>query len=144
MAYPGTVAWKCQSMRACILQHVLPSSPTWLCMGRLGAVCPGLRSLLLSSQNSLKASNRKKKRTSFKRKASKRGTDVSVSGSPPYHRFLGLPGCGPRLLFGRTSYPSFLLPSTLTTLGFRAFLNTQLPPLHRAFALSVEVLSQRQ
>lgn len=57
-----------------------------------GTVCPELRSSLLSSQNSLKASNRKKKRTSFKRKASKRGTEVSVvSGSwsneihPPFH-----------------------------------------------------------
>ncbi|XP_036102644.1 diacylglycerol kinase iota [Molossus molossus] len=35
-------------------------------------------------QNSLKASNRKKKRTSFKRKASKRGTEVSESRGRPF------------------------------------------------------------
>ncbi|XP_024597415.1 diacylglycerol kinase iota [Neophocaena asiaeorientalis asiaeorientalis] len=35
-------------------------------------------------QNSLKASNRKKKRTSFKRKASKRGTEVSENKGRPF------------------------------------------------------------
>lgn len=35
---------------ACVQQHALPPSPTWLCMGRRAAVCPGLRSLLLSSR----------------------------------------------------------------------------------------------
>lgn len=82
VAYPCTVAWKCQSMRSMqsnsMCCHHLLHGSAW---ESSGAFCPELRSSLLSSQNSLKASNRKKKRTSFKRKASKRGTEVSVSGS---------------------------------------------------------------
>lgn len=67
-----------KAWEACSPQHVLPSPSTWFCMEAPGRPASALRHLLLSLQNSLKASNRKKKRTSFKRKASKRGTEVSV------------------------------------------------------------------
>lgn len=67
-----------KAWEACSQQHVLPSLSTWFCMEAPGLPALALRHFLLSLQNSLKASNRKKKRTSFKRKASKRGTEVSV------------------------------------------------------------------
>lgn len=86
-------------------------------------------------QNSLKASNRKKKRTSFKRKASKRGTEVSASRSPAYRSVPGLPGCGPCLLLGCISSHSSLLPSPLTTLNFRVFLDIQPPATSQSICL---------
>lgn len=91
-----------------VLRHLLHGS-AW---ASSGAVCPELRSVLLSSQNSLKASNRKKKRTSFKRKASKRGTEVSVSGSWS-NEIHPLSIACPSLLFWYISH-SFLLHCTLT------------------------------
>lgn len=63
---------------------------------------------LFSPQNSLKASNRKKKRTSFKRKASKRGTEVSVWGwqsseiPPPFLSRLCLTWCGQADFYDRS------------------------------------------
>lgn len=74
---PLRVAWKCQSMKSMQL-IACAESATWFCMETPGLSASELRPFLFSLQNSLKASNRKKKRTSFKRKASKRGTEVSL------------------------------------------------------------------
>lgn len=92
------MAWKCRSMRS--MQWNSMRCPPLLHGSAWGARGPSASELscfLLSLQNSLKASNRKKKRTSFKRKASKRGTEVSVSGlrprelHPPHRSHLCLP-----------------------------------------------------
>lgn len=69
-----------KAWEACRQQHALLSSSTWFCMEAPGLPASEFSCSLLPPQNSLKASNRKKKRTSFKRKASKRGTEVSLSG----------------------------------------------------------------
>ncbi|XP_017177121.1 diacylglycerol kinase iota isoform X11 [Mus musculus] len=50
-------------------------------------------------QNSLKASNRKKKRTSFKRKASKRGTEQETKGRPFVIKPISSPLMKPLLVF---------------------------------------------
>lgn len=96
-------------------KHALPNSmrrrhllhgPAWACSRAVGLPAQGS---LLSLQNSLKASNRKKKRTSFKRKASKRGTEVSAWGwwsremHLPLHRLLRLTWPGLSSFFWCTS-----------------------------------------
>ncbi|KAF3819385.1 hypothetical protein GH733_013535 [Mirounga leonina] len=58
-----------------------------------------LSCFLLSLQNSLKASNRKKKRTSFKRKASKRGTEQENKGRPFVIKPISSPLMKPLLVF---------------------------------------------
>lgn len=98
-------------------QHVPPSPPPWSCMGVLAGRRPPAQGSLLSLQNSLKASNRKKKRTSFKRKASKRGTEVSAWGwwsreiHLPLHHLLQSDSTWPKLLFLMDLPPlSFITP----------------------------------
>lgn len=66
-----------KAWEACRQQHALLSSPTWFCMEMRGPPASEFSLPPSLPQNSLKASSRKKKRTSFKRKASKRGTEVS-------------------------------------------------------------------
>lgn len=95
------------SMRCCPLLH----GSAWRCRGCLPL---SLACSLLAQQNSLKASSRKKKRTSFKRKASKRGTEVSLSERCKSAEAAWPWGSGPHLFLRRCLLHSLcpLFPST--------------------------------
>lgn len=103
-----------KAWEACSQQHVLPSPPHGSAWTHPDC-CLRAQCFLLPLQSSLKASNRKKKRTSFKRKASKRGTEVSSSKSPTQ------PGLSPfsswkclSFVFLSTFCFLFLFPELLT------------------------------